>query len=163
MTGYLAAMLVTSAVITAITFAWKISVHCVVASATVALVALTYNTVVLLGFALVALVAWSRVRLRAHTTAQVIAGTLLGAAAGALAFLAVSWAPGPANLGSRLITDQPISGQALCSQGRGFGCFGWRGTAQTMSNLPNLPHSVNASRPYVTAINRPNRFRLLVL
>jgi membrane-associated phospholipid phosphatase len=90
MTGYLAAMLVTSAVITAITFAWKISVHCVVASATVALVALTYDTVVLLGFALVALVAWSRVRLRAHTTAQVIAGALLGAAAGALAFLAVS-------------------------------------------------------------------------
>jgi hypothetical protein len=89
MTGYLAAMLVTSAVITAITLAWKISVHCAVASAAVALVALTYNAVALLGFAFVALVAWSRVTLRAHTTAQVIAGTLLGAAAGTLTFLAV--------------------------------------------------------------------------
>jgi membrane-associated phospholipid phosphatase len=90
MTGYLAAMLVTSAVITAITFTWKISVHCVVASATVALVALTYGAVALLGLTLVALVAWSRVRLRAHTTAQVMAGALLGAAAGTLTFLAVS-------------------------------------------------------------------------
>jgi len=82
MTGYLIGMLATSAVITAITTTWKISVHCAVASAAVAMAALAYGPFIVGGYVLVALVAWSRVTLREHTTAQVIAGIILGAMAG---------------------------------------------------------------------------------
>ncbi|HUN33735.1 MAG TPA: phosphatase PAP2 family protein [Trebonia sp.] len=88
MTGYLAGMLVTSVVITAITTTWKISVHCAVASAAVAMVSLAYGPLVIAGYGLVALVAWSRVALRAHTTAQVIAGVILGAMAGCATYAA---------------------------------------------------------------------------
>jgi len=88
MTGYLIGMLATSIVITAITTAWKISVHCAVASAAVAMVALAYGPLVLGGYALVGGVAWSRVALRDHTTAQVIAGVILGAMAGCATYAA---------------------------------------------------------------------------
>jgi hypothetical protein len=88
MTGYLTGMLATSAVITAITTAWKISVHCAVASAAVAMVALAYGPLVVGGYTLVGAVAWSRVALREHTTAQVIAGAILGAMAGCATFAA---------------------------------------------------------------------------
>jgi membrane-associated phospholipid phosphatase len=88
MTGYLAGMLATSIVITAITTAWKISVHSAVASATVAMVALAYGPLIVGGYALVAVVAWSRVALREHTTAQVIAGVILGAVAGCATYAA---------------------------------------------------------------------------
>lgn len=88
MTGYLIGMLATSIVITAITTAWKISVHCAVASAAVAMVSLAYGPLVVGGYAPVALVAWSRVALREHTTAQVIAGVILGGIAGCATFAA---------------------------------------------------------------------------
>lgn len=88
MTGYLIGMLATSIVITAITTAWKISVHCAVASAAVAMVALAYGPPVACGYALVVIVAWSRVALRDHTTAQVVAGVVLGAAAGCATYVA---------------------------------------------------------------------------
>jgi membrane-associated phospholipid phosphatase len=88
MTGYLIGMLATSIVITAITTAWKISVHCAVASAAVAMAALAYGPLVMSGYLLVALVAWSRVALRDHTTAQVIAGAVLGAVAGCATYAA---------------------------------------------------------------------------
>lgn len=88
MTGYLMGMLATSIVITAITTAWKISVHCAVASAAVAMVALAYGPLVLFAYALVGVVAWSRVALRDHTTAQVIAGIILGAMAGCATYAA---------------------------------------------------------------------------
>jgi membrane-associated phospholipid phosphatase len=88
MTGYLIGMLATSIVITAITTAWKISVHCAVASAAVAMVSLAYGPLVVGGYAPVALVAWSRVALREHTTAQVIAGVILGGIAGCAIFAA---------------------------------------------------------------------------
>jgi membrane-associated phospholipid phosphatase len=81
-------MLATSTVIAAITTAWKISVHSAVASATVAMVALAYGPLVVGGYALVAVVAWSRVALREHTTAQVIAGVILGAVAGCATYAA---------------------------------------------------------------------------
>jgi membrane-associated phospholipid phosphatase len=90
MTGYILGMLATSVTVTAISSAWKISVHCVVASATVALLALTYGPAVLPGYALVALVAWSRVALGDHTAAQVAGGAALGSAAAVLTHLAVS-------------------------------------------------------------------------
>ncbi|WP_331767246.1 hypothetical protein [Embleya sp. NBC_00896] len=63
--------------------AWKISVDCTVASATVALLAVAGGAWWLTGYAGVVAVCWSRVALRYHTLAQTIAGTTLGAAAAA--------------------------------------------------------------------------------
>jgi membrane-associated phospholipid phosphatase len=98
-TGYLAFMLASVAVLAAITTAWKISIHCAVASGSVAILALTYGPLVLPGFAVVVLLGWSRVSLKDHTTAQVVGGMVLGAAAAGLAYatltgtagLAASW------------------------------------------------------------------------
>jgi membrane-associated phospholipid phosphatase len=87
MTGYVLGMLATSIAVTAISGGWKISVHCTVASATVALLALAYGPAVLPGYALVTLVAWSRVALGDHTTAQVAGGVALGVIAAVLTHL----------------------------------------------------------------------------
>jgi membrane-associated phospholipid phosphatase len=87
--GYLAFMLGSVAVLAAITFVWKISIHCAVASGSVAILALTYGPLVLFGYVLVALLAWSRVALEDHTVAQVVAGAVLGAGAAALAYTAL--------------------------------------------------------------------------
>jgi membrane-associated phospholipid phosphatase len=89
LTGYLAFMLASVAVLAAITTVWKISIHCAVASGSVAILALTYGPPVLAGYALVALLGWSRVALADHTVAQVVAGSVLGACAAALAYAAV--------------------------------------------------------------------------
>jgi hypothetical protein len=67
---------------------WKISIHCSVASGSVVILALTYGPLVLCGYALVALLGWSRVALQDHTIAQAAGGTVLGAAAAALAYAA---------------------------------------------------------------------------
>jgi membrane-associated phospholipid phosphatase len=85
-TGYLAFMLTSVAVLAGITTAWKISIHCAVASGSVAILALTYGPLVLPGFLLVALLGWSRVAVKDHTTAQVVGGMVLGAAAAGLAY-----------------------------------------------------------------------------
>ena len=87
--GYLAFMLGSVAVLAAITFVRKISIHCAVASGSVAILALTYGPLVLFGYVLVALLAWSRVALEDHTVAQVVAGAVLGAGAAALAYAAL--------------------------------------------------------------------------
>jgi hypothetical protein len=86
LTGYLAFMLASVAVLAAITLVWKISIHCAVASGSVTILALIYGPLVLPGYALVALLAWSRVALKDHTVAQAVAGSVLGAAAAALAY-----------------------------------------------------------------------------
>lgn len=65
---------------------WKVSFHAAVAAGAVAILALTYGPWVLLAAPLVALVAWSRVVLGDHTTAQVTVGTALGAIVGGTAF-----------------------------------------------------------------------------
>jgi membrane-associated phospholipid phosphatase len=57
-----------------------------VAGGTVAVLALGYGPLALAGAPIVALVCWSRVRLRAHTAAQVIAGAILGAVVARVAF-----------------------------------------------------------------------------
>jgi membrane-associated phospholipid phosphatase len=88
LTGYLAFMLASVAVLAVITTVWKISIHCAVASGSVALLACIYGPFVLLGYLLVALLGWSRVSMKDHTTAQVIGGTILGALAAVLAYAA---------------------------------------------------------------------------
>ena len=93
LTGYLAFMLASVAVLAAITTVWKISIHCAVASGSVAILALSFGPLVLPAYALVALLGWSRVALKDHTVAQAVAGAVLGAGAAALAYAAlVVWA-----------------------------------------------------------------------
>jgi len=97
LTGYLAFMLGSVAVLAAITFVWKISIHCAVASGSVAILALSFGPLVLLGYVLVALLCWARVELGDHTVPQVIAGSVLGAGAAVLAyatFASLGWAAG---------------------------------------------------------------------
>jgi len=90
MLALIAAMLVTLIALMAITTRWKISVHTAVSSGAVAMLALTYGPLLLPAYALVALVGWSRIALRDHTTAQVIAGAALGALAAATTFALIS-------------------------------------------------------------------------
>ena len=97
LTGYLAFMLGSVAVLAAITFAWKISIHCAVASGSVTILAVTFGPLVLPAYALVALLAWSRVALGDHSVWQVIAGAVVGAGAAAAAyatFASLGWAAG---------------------------------------------------------------------
>jgi membrane-associated phospholipid phosphatase len=86
LTWYFGCMLASVAVLAAITAAWKISIHCAVASGAVTLLTLLYGLWVLPAYLLVAVTAWSRVELRDHTPAQVVAGTILGAAAAAASY-----------------------------------------------------------------------------
>ncbi len=88
LTGYLAFMLVSVAVLAVITLVWKISIHCAVASGSVTILALAYGPLVLVGYLLVGLLGWSRVAVRDHTVWQAIGGSVLGAAAAALVFTA---------------------------------------------------------------------------
>jgi membrane-associated phospholipid phosphatase len=79
-------MLASVAALAAVTVVWKISIHCAVAAGSVTILALLYGPPVLAGFLLVGLLGWSRVAVRDHTAAQVIAGSVLGAAAAVLAY-----------------------------------------------------------------------------
>jgi membrane-associated phospholipid phosphatase len=100
LTGYLAFMLGSIGVLAAITLVWKISIHCAVASGSVAILALSFGPLVLLGYVLVALLCWSRVALGDHTVGQVIAGSVLGAGAAVAAyatFASLGWAAGSAS------------------------------------------------------------------
>ncbi len=91
LTGYLAFMLGSVAVLAVITTVWKISIHCAVAAGSVTILALTYGPLVLLGYALVAVLGWARVEVKDHTVAQVVAGSLLGALAAAGAYTVLVW------------------------------------------------------------------------
>ena len=88
LTGYLAFMLISVAVLAAITMVWKISIHCAVASGSVTILALAYGPLVLSGYLLVGLLGWSRVAVRDHTIWQAVGGAVLGAAAAALVYTA---------------------------------------------------------------------------
>ncbi len=97
LTGYLAFMLGSVAVLALITLAWKISIHCAVASGSAAILALSFGPLVLACYLPVALLCWSRVVLEDHTVGQVIAGAVLGAGAAVLAyatFASLGWAAG---------------------------------------------------------------------
>ncbi|MDH6112058.1 membrane-associated phospholipid phosphatase [Kitasatospora sp. MAP12-15] len=89
MAALVAAMLAALVVILAITVFWKVSVHTAVSSGAIAMLALTYGPWMLALYPLVAVVGWSRVELKDHTLAQVLVGTVLGAAVAAATFLAL--------------------------------------------------------------------------
>ena len=91
LTGYLAFMLASVAVLAAISTVWKISIHCAVASGSVTILALTYGPLVLGGYVLVGLLGWARVAVKDHSVAQVAAGSVLGAAAAAVAYALLAW------------------------------------------------------------------------
>jgi membrane-associated phospholipid phosphatase len=86
LTGYVGCMLASVAVLAAITTLWKISIHCAVASGSVTILALLFGPALAPAYLLVALTAWSRVVVKDHTLAQVIGGSLLGAAAAAVTY-----------------------------------------------------------------------------
>ncbi|MFF4767393.1 hypothetical protein ACFY1V_12850 [Streptomyces sp. NPDC001255] len=71
-------MIVTLAVLAAITLAWKISVHQAVSAGAVVMIAQTYSPWWTLALVAVAVVGWSRVALRDHTLAQVLLGSAVG-------------------------------------------------------------------------------------
>ncbi|WP_328923798.1 hypothetical protein OG429_03600 [Streptomyces sp. NBC_00190] len=89
MIALIAAMMVTVAALLAVTPAWKISVHAAVSSGSVAMLAMTYGPWVLLAYPVVAVVGWSRVELKDHTLAQVLAGAAVGGAVAAGTFALV--------------------------------------------------------------------------
>ena len=91
LTGYLAFMLASVAVLAAITTVWKISIHCAVASGSVMILAFTFGPLVLPGYPLVGLLGWSRVAVKDHSVAQVVAGAVLGAGAAGLAYTVLVW------------------------------------------------------------------------
>ncbi|GAA4930847.1 hypothetical protein [Actinoplanes utahensis] len=62
-----------------VTHWWKMSIHAGVASGTVVALTAVYGAVAMLGVPLVLLGCWARVRLTAHTPAQVVVGALVGA------------------------------------------------------------------------------------
>ena len=55
------------------------SIHSAVAAGSLVILALTFGPRLLVAAPLLAVVGWSRVRLRDHTVAQVLAGGVLGA------------------------------------------------------------------------------------
>lgn len=89
MIALIAAMLATLAALLAVTRAWKISVHAAVSCGSLAMLAMTYGPWVLLASPVVAVVGWSRIELKDHTVAQVIAGAALGAVVAAATFALV--------------------------------------------------------------------------
>lgn len=84
-----AAMIVTLVACTAVTQWWKISLHSAVAGGASATLVLIYGPLSLVTVPIVALVAWSRVVVRDHTVAQVVAGALIGPLVGGVVFVLV--------------------------------------------------------------------------
>ncbi|MEV6678646.1 hypothetical protein AB0N09_17560 [Streptomyces erythrochromogenes] len=87
MTALIVAMLATLFAILAVTTAWKISVHTAVSAGALVMLTLAYGPWTLSAAPLVALVGWSRVVLRDHTLAQVLAGTGLGSVLAGAVFI----------------------------------------------------------------------------
>jgi membrane-associated phospholipid phosphatase len=69
-----------------ITLWWKISVHAAIAAGAATVLTLVFGPALLAAWALVALIAWSRVQVSDHTTAQVLAGVALGVIVNATVF-----------------------------------------------------------------------------
>jgi membrane-associated phospholipid phosphatase len=73
-------------VFAAVTHWWKLSIHAGVAAGTVAVLTSVYGPPGLLVMPLVPLICWARVRLSAHTIAQVTVGAALGALIAGIVF-----------------------------------------------------------------------------
>ena len=118
---YFGCMLLSVAVLAGITTVWKISIHCAVASGSVTILALIYGPRLIPGYALVALTGWSRVVLKDHTTAQVIAGCVLGAAAAAATYAVIPRGLGTAGSHSgqtqRPQSQRPEAGRLVGARG----------------------------------------------
>ena len=69
-----------------ITFFWKISIHAGVAAGITAIFVILFGPWMLLTAPFVMAVGWARVRLGDHSTAQVVAGTVIGACVSGVAF-----------------------------------------------------------------------------
>ncbi len=80
------AMLAGLALTLIVTHWWKVSFHTAVSSGTATTLALVFGPWLLLAWLVVAVVAWSRVRLGDHTTAQAVVGAVLGALAAGTVF-----------------------------------------------------------------------------
>jgi hypothetical protein len=83
------AMLATLFVCTGITRWWKVSLHAAVAGGGAATMVLIYGPWWLFLVPVVLLVAWARVKLSDHTTAQAIAGAVIGPVVGGVVFVLV--------------------------------------------------------------------------
>ncbi|WP_406411296.1 hypothetical protein [Streptomyces sp. NBC_01614] len=81
-----AAMLAVLLALLVITFSWKVSVHSAVAAGAIAILVSVFGPWAGLLVPLVALIGWSRIRLRCHTPAQVAVGAIMGAAVGGVVF-----------------------------------------------------------------------------
>ncbi|MFD5567606.1 phosphatase PAP2 family protein [Streptomyces cadmiisoli] len=81
-----AAMLAVLLALMLITFFWKVSVHCAVAAGALAVLAALHGPVMVVMAPLVALIGWSRVRLRCHTVPQAAVGACVGLIVGTVAF-----------------------------------------------------------------------------
>ena len=68
---------------------WKISIHSLVAAGTAVTFTVVFGWTLLFTWPLAAAVGWSRVRLGDHTTAQVLAGAVVGACATGLLYPAL--------------------------------------------------------------------------
>jgi hypothetical protein len=73
------AVLVTVLVVTAVTLVWKVSLHVAVVGAAACVLTLLGGEWWVLSWLAVPVVGWARLRLTAHTVAQVVVGCLLGA------------------------------------------------------------------------------------
>ena len=67
------------AVFAVVTHWWKMSIHAGVAAGTVTALTVVFGVVALVGVPFVVLGGWARVRLTAHTPAQVVVGAVAGA------------------------------------------------------------------------------------
>lgn len=85
-TALVVAMFVGGLVATVINHFWKLSVHASVAAGTTLVLTLAFGPALLATAVMVAAVGWSRVRLRDHTTWQVVAGTVVGAIVSGVTF-----------------------------------------------------------------------------
>jgi membrane-associated phospholipid phosphatase len=86
MVALLAAIAVGVACGWVITLWWKISVHAAIAAGAATVLTLVFGTALLVVWALVAVIAWSRVQVGDHTPAQVLAGVALGVVVNATIF-----------------------------------------------------------------------------
>ncbi|SIQ60388.1 phosphatase PAP2 family protein [Micromonospora avicenniae] len=68
---------------------WKMSIHSAVAAGAMVILVLTFGARLLVVAPLLALVGWSRVRLRDHTVPQVVVGALVGGLVAGVVFAAL--------------------------------------------------------------------------